>query len=111
MPIDLILSPDRPNNPFEQYRRTLLKALAAVRVPTIGSWPDAEDFEAVRDHIREVADLADAWLRSVGCEVESNVTHNINKSCFDGAFAGAVDGWSTYECERAAEIIREDGVS
>jgi hypothetical protein len=110
MPIDLILSPDKPANPFEQYRRSLLKALAEMRVPVIGTWPEAEDFEAVRDHIREVADLADIWLRSIGREVESNITHNLHKESFDGKFAEAVDGWSTYECERAAEIIREEGV-
>jgi hypothetical protein len=111
MAIDLILSPDKPANPFEQYRRTLLKAISEMRVPVIGSWPDAEDFEALRDHVRAVADAADVWLRSVGQEVESNITHNLHKESFDGKFAEAVDGWSTYELDRCAEIIREETVS
>jgi len=108
MSIDLILSPDKPANPLEQARRAFLKGLAALKVPTIGSWPTPDDFEAVNDHLRDVAALADEWLRSIGTEVRCNTTENLNLEYFDHTFEAAIDGWASFEITRAAEALFEE---
>jgi hypothetical protein len=108
MAIDIILSPDRVNNPIEQARRTFLKALAAIKTPTIGSWPEPDDFLAVKDHIAEVAAIADQWLRAVGTEVRCNTSENLNMSFFESAFTDAFEGWASFEITRAAEALAED---
>jgi len=105
MPIDLIMSPARPNNPFEILRRDLVAALAAMPVPgAYGPFPSADQHEAIRDHIRYVARLADRWLAKVGLEVQSNSTAGAtDMRCFTETFTGAIDGNATFECDRAAE--------
>jgi hypothetical protein len=110
MPIDIFAYPPRSNNPFEIARRKLISALAAIKAPTIGSWPTPDDFGAVKDHIAEVAALADIWLRSVGQEIESNAHINVNTKLFESAFSDATEGWCEFECQRLADDLREEGV-
>lgn len=108
MAIDLILSPDPySRDPLEQARRSLLKALAALKVPYIPTWPDAGTFDDVRDMVREVKTLTNAWLRAVGDEMETNSPHSLRKELFDGAFSDVMDEAAS-ECERQAELLRED---
>ncbi len=109
MPIDLIFSPDRVNNTFEMARRRLVKALVDMEVPApYGSWPEPEDHEAVKHHIRYASDVFDTWLRTIGEEVERNAYRSIDMRCFTGKYAEAVDGWATYELDREVECLRED---
>lgn len=108
MAIDVIMSPPAPNNPFEIARRKLISALAALKAPCIGSFPEPRDFEDVKAHIAEVAALADLWLRAVGNELSSNTTLNLHQASFDGAFTGAVEGWSLHECDRCADDCEEE---
>jgi hypothetical protein len=108
MAIDLILSPDPySRDPLEQARRSLLKALAAMKVPYVPTWPDAETFEDVGDMAREVKMLVNAWLRTVGDVMETNTAHSLRKELFDGAFSDAMDEAAS-ECERQGELLRED---
>jgi hypothetical protein len=109
MPIDLILSPDRVNNPLEAARRSLVKAIATMDVPApYGSFPEPEDHEAVRDHIRAASDIFDGWLRSIGIEVNANATVNVDMRDFTGCFAAAVDGFATFQLDRLADVVREE---
>jgi hypothetical protein len=109
MPIDLILSPERTNNPLEAARRSLIQALVRMDVPApYGSWPVAEDHEAVRDHIYEASKIFDAWLKEIGREVNANAAISVDSRLFDGQFFGAVDGNATFELERLAEVCREE---
>lgn len=110
MPLDVITSKPLSNNPFEIARRKLITMLAAVQAPDpigVGN-PEPRDFELVRDHIAEVAAIADIWLRAIGDELRCNTTLNLNKQSFEGAFTGAVDGWATFECDRCADHCEEE---
>ena len=109
MPIDIILSPDKVNNPFEVARRKLVASIAAAQVPYgYPAYPAPDDHEAVRDHIREIAERCDEWLSAVGLEVKSNVTTKVSMSDFEHVFTDAVDGNTLFELDRAAEQLRED---
>jgi|SRR5581483_751191 len=111
MPIDIIFSPPRPNNPFEIARRELIAEMAKLKVPTIGSWPEPEDFLAVKDHIIEVAQIADKWLAAIGTEIRCNATTNINMDYFASGFSDyGVNGWCLYECDKAAEALESETV-
>ena len=97
------------NNPFDVARSTLISALLRLRVPRpIGRYPTAGDFEAIRDHIREAAELYDAWLADIGHQVRDNAVGPLDMTVFDAAFSGAVDGEATWICEQAAEQVRAD---
>lgn len=106
--IDIICYPT--NRPGVQAIQQLCKSLAAAALdaPDFSSWPRPAEFEAVGDHLHEVACLFDIWLRKWKQEVASNATTKINDQCFDGVFEDAVDGWATGECNRCAEVLRED---
>lgn len=110
MTSDVLFYPARSNNPFEIARRKLITALAAVKAPDpIGvGRPEPRDFESVKDHIAEIAAIADIWLRAIGDELRCNTTENLNMSCFESAFTGAVEGWATFECDRCAEALEEE---
>ncbi len=109
MAIDLTFSPDKPNNPFEVARRALITALVEIPVPgAITHFPLADEFEAVRDHIRDASQLFDAWLADIGHQIKANAPARVDMSQFDGAFTAAIDGNATYECDQAAELVRED---
>lgn len=109
MPIDIIFSPDRVNNPFEAARRGLIAAISAIDVPApYGSWPMPDDHLALRDHIRAMSNQFDMWLRTVGEEARANSAHAFDLKVFDSAYADAVDGWATYELEQQAELLRDD---
>jgi hypothetical protein len=111
MPIDIFAYPPRSNNPFEIARRKMISKLAALKAPTIGSWPTREDFGAVIDHAVAVTEIANEWLTTIGIEVRSNSTVNINMDYFTSGFSDyGVNGWCLYEIERCAEALEEEGV-
>jgi hypothetical protein len=109
MPINLIISPDRVNNPFEAARRDLLKRIAEASVPApYGSWPEPEDHEAVKDHIRDFSVYFDEWLMKMYQQVQSNSAHNVDRNVFDGAYVSAVEGLAMYEVQAQGEMLADD---
>jgi hypothetical protein len=108
MLIDIIFSPSQPNNPFEIVRRRLVAELAKIDVPSLDVSPTPDQFQAVKDHLHDVAEIADRWLKNIGEEIRVNATTRIDAAQFDGAFADAIDGFAAFEIERAAEALADD---
>jgi hypothetical protein len=111
MPIDLIFSPAQPNNPFEIARRKLLIELSKLPVPAIDVSPRRGQFADVNDHVRDFAGAFDRWFREVGEEVRCNAYTNIDARMFNSAFSGAIDGFATYEIDRAEAAVSGEFVS
>lgn len=95
-------------NPFEAARLSLIAALLKLKAPAAyPNFPSPCDHEGIADHIREAAQIFDAWLAAIGAEVRDNATTSISSGLFSGSFTGAVDGNETGACEEQAESLRE----
>jgi hypothetical protein len=109
MPIDLIFSPDRVNNPFEAYRRNLIKALADIKVPApygfmAGAGGSPGGARPYPRHDRSVRLLA-AFGRRRG-QVEQRPPRR-----YEGVHRSVRlrRRWlATYELEQQAQLLRED---
>jgi hypothetical protein len=102
-------TPSRSQNPFEAARLTLIRQLLAMKAPkAYSAFPSPADHEGIADHIREAAAIFDAWLAAIGFQIADNATTQIDMRSFEGAFTGAIEGNATYECERAAQALRDD---
>ncbi len=108
MSVEFLFTPAHPNNPFEIARRKLIAELARLPVPVVDVTPQPDQLHDVAEHVRAVAKAADGWLRVVGLEVKSNALSRVDMSQFEGQFETAVDGWSIFEIEKCAEIIRDE---
>jgi len=89
-------------NPFERARLALIARLLKERAPGAISLrrPRLSEFEAVADHIRDMANIFDEWLREIGSEVADNAHEAVDMRQFTGTFLAAVDGNATFEvCE------------
>lgn len=96
-------------NPIQSALVTLAAAIGRVKPPPHpGMNPGPGWFEAVADHIREVASLCDDWASAIGHQVRDNASAPLEMTQFDAPFLGAVDGNATYICEAHAEMLREE---
>jgi hypothetical protein len=108
MPADTAATAIIVQNPFETARRKLIAALLAMKPPAAyPAFPSPSDHEGVAAHIREAAQIFDAWLAAIGSEVRDNAVTAIDSNLFSGSFMGAVDGNETYAAEMQGEALRE----
>ncbi len=85
MAIDLILSPDPySRDPLERARRTLLKALAHMKVPYIPTYPDPESLGELATMARDVVALSTTLMRAVGDEIERQADLIRHKDALNG---------------------------
>lgn len=97
-----------PSNPFETARLALIKSLLAMKAPAAyPAYPSPADHEGVAAHIRDAAQIFDAWLAAIGSEVRDNAVTSIDLNLFSGSFLGAVDGNETWAAESAGISVRE----
>lgn len=95
------------HNPLARAHYAMIRELARMQVPRIGTNDDPEDFEAVADYLLRVTPLFDRWLQAVGAEVKSNALCRIDENMFSEQFYGAISGNATHELDCAAEAARE----
>lgn len=95
-------------NPFAQFHAALVGELARTVVPKLPINPEPADFEEVADYLIRMAQMFDRCLKAIGDEVDRNSTIALDKKVFDGMFFAAVDGQATFECDRAANTLREE---
>jgi len=96
-------------HPLAKAHFALVQELARLNVPHYSTDPTPEQHEDVADYLIRIAQAMDRHLKEVGREVQANATCvKVDEKCFDGAFFGALDGFATYECDRAAQAIREE---
>lgn len=95
-------------NPFAMYHAAMVAELCRVVVPKIGINPLPEEFEDVADYIIRTARMVDRWLKAVGEEVDRNATCKVDMSVFSDTFLAGCEGQSTFECDRAARVLREE---
>lgn len=100
------LTPIRSQNPFEAARLKLIAALLAMKTPAaFPSFPGPADHAGVADHLRDAADIFDAWLAAIGGEVRDNATTYVSADLFAGSFTAAIDGNETWACEQQSEFL------
>jgi hypothetical protein len=101
--------PAKSNNPFDVFHAEAIKALSELKVPgALASYPMPREFLAVRDYMQGFASIMDELLANVGHQVKHTASHNVDIKLFEGAFASAIDGNATYECEAAAQQALAD---
>lgn len=102
------VTPIRSHNPFEAARLKLIAALLAMKAPAAyPNFPSPSDHEGIAAHLREAAEIFDAWLAAIGSEVRDNATTSVDRHMFSGSFTGAIDGNETGVCEGQGEALRE----
>jgi hypothetical protein len=95
-------------HPIEAAHMAMCAKLYAIQPPRIYADPGPAEFENAADYIAAVARVMDEWHRMVGHEVQANATARVSQECFADAFRGATEGFSIFECTRAAEALREE---
>lgn len=96
------------DNPLARHHAALVGELARFVVPRIHVNPLPEEFEDVADYLLRVSRACDRWLKSIGEEINRNATISIDMDVFTEQFVAAVDGNATFQCDRAAEELREE---
>jgi len=96
------------DNPIAAAHVTLIRELAPLAVPKLHVNTDPEEFENVADYIVRVSGIFDRWLKAVGEDVKSSAVCNVNLGMFTGQFQATVEGYATFELDRAAESLREE---
>jgi len=106
--MSVLLSPAASRNPFEIARSHLIRRLLEIVVPkNPGSFWLPSDFEAIGEHIKDVAEVCDEWLAAIGHQVEDNAHFNVDGRDFDHAFEAGTDD-ARYECRRVAERMVDE---
>lgn len=95
-------------DPLKHAMDYLVLGLANLPIPKIPASPEPEDFEWLAYHLERFAMLADDYVKAVGDVLNANTSHRVNLGMFRNQVSGALQGNATYECTRAAEILRED---
>ena len=99
---------DLSRNPFEVARSHLIRRLLEVVVAKpVRVFPGPSGFQAVRQMIRDVAEIHDEWLRAIGDQIEDNSPYSIDSTDFDGAALAGVDN-ALFACDQIAERMIED---
>lgn len=86
----------------------LLVALEQTKVPKMPLVPIPSDFRDLNEHLFAVAAAVDEWLYAVGWVVKENATCRIDLGMFTNVFRDAIEGNSTHQVDRAAEVLAED---
>jgi hypothetical protein len=96
--------------PIKAAHELLITKLAAMLpdVPRLSIDADPSEFEDVADYLCEAARIFDQWLLAVGREVKANAPCKIDMDCFTDVVLNVVEGFSTAECTKCAETIKED---
>lgn len=94
-------------NPFEVARSHLIRRVIELVPPKpIRVFPGPSDFEAVRDLIKESAEIFDDYIRAIGSEVEDNTPFRFDSRSFDACASRAFTD-AIYECDNIAEQMRD----
>jgi hypothetical protein len=99
---------NRPDNPFAQLQAAYVLEIARLVVPTIGVNPHPEEFEDAADYLRRFVAVGDRFLKAFGEEISRKATVSMDMTAFEDAFLGAVDGFATFEIDKAASALREE---
>jgi hypothetical protein len=95
-------------NPMALAYAAMLDELRMLAIPHLPVNPEPEHFEDVADFGLRVAGCFDRFWHLVGDEAQSVVTCNLDIKCFTNTFTDALQGFSTFELDRAAGVLRED---
>jgi hypothetical protein len=95
-------------HPLKVAHAAMLAGLGRLVVPVIPVFPEPVDFEAVAEHMRDVAEIVDDYMTAIGDHVAENASVKIDLSLFAAPLLESIDGNATFEIERVAEILRAD---
>lgn len=95
-------------NPIRDAHAFMVQRLAALIPPKLYADNDPEDFEATTEYLLDVARIVDEMILSVGREVKSSASVNINLDVFTDCLRDQLEGNATFEISREAENIREE---
>jgi hypothetical protein len=101
-------APGNADNPIAAAHVALIRELAPLAIPKLHVNTDPEEFENVADYIVRMAAIFDRWLKAVGEDVKSSAICNVNLGMFTRQFQATVEGYATFELDRAAEALREE---
>lgn len=95
-------------NPLREAHAKLIERLALIAPPkAIRIFPSPGDFEAIRDYLRELAEVIDDTVAAIGFEVADNSPYNVDSRSFDAVMTMAIDS-PVFECERICERLQDD---
>jgi hypothetical protein len=106
------VSPREPQrisiDPFYAAAADLLKSLGEMPVPRIPVDPEPGDFQEISLHFLDLAFHVDRYILAIGEELRrKSPPGTVDMSCFSRVLSNAIEGRATYECERAAQALRE----
>lgn len=104
----LFTPPSLKRTALELAHMNLLTRMASLRVPRIVGSADAQDINAIGDHLIEAMDAMDAYVAAIGAEVASNSPRGVDRSLFDRPCFKAIDGNALHAIADAARAADEE---
>lgn len=82
--------------------------LAKIKMHTIGSYAEGDDFRALHGNMTDMARAIDPLIEMIGEEAASNATRIFDREVFKETLFNAIDGNALYELTNAADNADED---
>ncbi len=101
--------PARPQlQPIEIAHAAMLAGLARLVVPVIPADNEPAHFDALGQHMLDVAEVVDDYMTAIGDHLAENATTKIDLSLFAAPLLATIEGNAFFEIENAAAALREE---
>jgi uncharacterized phosphosugar-binding protein len=94
--------------PIEIAHAAMLAGLARLVVPVIPADNEPAHFDALGQHMLDIAEVVDDYMTAIGDHVAENATVKIDLSLFAAPLLATIEGNAFFEIENAAAALREE---
>lgn len=94
--------------PLDAEHFDLVQRIIRLTPPPVVGLMDADDYENLHDHLRNIAEAFDLYCVAIGSLAAMHSPHTFDRSVFKSPAADAIDGNALYELKSAADRLRND---